>query len=158
MNSICKKATLALLLIMVTFGATEAYSWRSGEWLFSNKDYQEQIDVQAAYFWLDDVGDVFSGMKDWHATQLKVADLDPIFSAYDFAIVIRVKNKGKHTAWGRLEVRQKKEATNGLTITIPAIYPSDPWSLYVVTYRHRLLLEKYLLDGPYLTWPGLYTN
>ena len=158
LNSICKKATLTVLLFVVTFGATLSYSRPLGEWLFSNKKYQEQIDVQAAYFWLNDVGDVFSGKKDWHATQLSDKDLDSQTSAYDFAIVIRVRNKGKVPAWGRLEVRTKKDATNELTISIPTIYPSDPWSLYVVTHRHRLLLGKYLLDGPYLTWSGLYTK
>lgn len=124
-------------------------------------DYQKrilkQIEVEAAYFWLDDVGDVFSGKKDWESTKISRLPKDESRNYeggfFDFAMMIRVRNTGLGGVSGVLKFKQLKDQTLKRHLSIPRIKNDKKlWSLYVITYRDTLLRKEYIENGPYVVW------
>ena len=117
----------------------------------------KQVEVEGAYFWLDDVGDVFSGKKEWETTKISRLPKDEFRKTeggfFDFAIVIRVRNSGLEGISGVLEIKQLKDQRLERHLSIPRIKrDKDIWSLYVITYRETLLTKEYIENGPYVVW------
>ncbi len=117
----------------------------------------KQIEVEAAYFWLNDVGDVFSGKKDWESTKISRLPKTefPHFDGgvFDFAMMIRIRNTGLEGVSGVLEIKQLKDQRLERHLSIPRIKRDKGiWSLYVITYSDTSLTKKYIENGPYVVW------